>query len=76
MLYEVQTVNSSSNAGRFTYTEPEFAQRVGISVALVRQLRRQGRLSHIRVNKRVLYTDKDIQSFFASHRSSAREEGE
>ena len=69
-------MNSSSDAGRFTYTAPEFAQRVGLSVALVRQLRRQGRLSHIRVNKRVLYTDEDIQAFLTSHRSAAREEGE
>jgi cellulase/cellobiase CelA1 len=65
----------NSAAGRYTYTEPEFARRVGLSVALVRQLRHQGRLSHIKINKRILYTDEDLQALLASHRSSAGKEG-
>ncbi len=64
-----------SPAGRFTYTEQQFAERVGLSIALVRQLRREGRLSHVRVNKRVLYTEEDIKTFLASHRQPVTREG-
>ncbi len=62
----------NSAAGRFTYTEPQFAERVGLSVALVRQLRREGRLSHVRINKRVLYTEEDVRALIASHQQAAK----
>ncbi len=58
---------------RFTLTEPQFANAVGLSVALIRELRRQGRVPHLRVNKRVLYTHQDVQAFLSAHRQMVAE---
>ncbi len=55
-------------ANRYTLTEPEFSEAIGLSIAFVRQLRKQGRLPHIRVGDRVLYTEQDVRSFIESHR--------
>jgi hypothetical protein len=61
----------NSAATRYTLTEPEFANRIGLSVALVRELRRQGRMPHVRVNSRVLYTQADVEMFIDSHRRAS-----
>ncbi len=55
-----------------TITEAEFAAAVGLSVQNVRLLRRDGRLSHIRVNRRVLYTPDDVTAFLRAHRRAVR----
>jgi excisionase family DNA binding protein len=55
-------------ANRYTLTEPEFSEAIGLSIAFVRQLRKQGRLPHIRVGDRVLYTEQDVRGFIESHR--------
>jgi excisionase family DNA binding protein len=58
----------NNSAAKFTLTEKEFAQAVGLSLPLVRQLRSQGRIPHIRVNSRVLYTQADVIAFLEAHR--------
>ncbi len=55
-------------AKKYTLTEPEFSEAVGLSLAFVRQLRKQGRLAHLRVGSRVLYTQGDVHQFLESHR--------
>jgi excisionase family DNA binding protein len=55
-------------ANRYTLTEQEFSEVVGLSLAFVRQLRKQGRLPHVRIGDRVLYTQEDVYSFLESHR--------
>jgi excisionase family DNA binding protein len=58
----------NNSPAKFTLTEKEFAQAVGLSLPLVRQLRSQGRIPHIRVNSRVLYTQADVIAFLEAHR--------
>jgi excisionase family DNA binding protein len=55
-------------ANYYTLTEQEFSEALGLSLTFVRQLRKQGRLPHIRVGDRVLYTEQDVRSFIESHR--------
>jgi hypothetical protein len=62
--------NSTAN---YTLTEQQFADAVGLSIALVRVLRRQGRVPHIRINTRVLYLRADVDRFLESHRQAAAE---
>jgi excisionase family DNA binding protein len=57
-----------NSAAKFTFTEQQFADAVGLSLAFVRQLRKQGRLPHVRVGDRVLYTQQDVHEFLQSHR--------
>ncbi len=57
----------------FTLTEPEFAAIVGLSVAFLRELRRQGRVPHIRINRRVLYLKADAERFLDDHRQAVAE---
>lgn len=64
-----------SAASKFTLTESQFANAVGLSLALVRELRRQGRISHLRVNRRVLYTRQDVEAFISAHRQAVAEVG-
>jgi transcriptional regulator with XRE-family HTH domain len=56
-----------------TFTEKQFADALGLSVELVRQLRRQGRIPHIRVNRRVLYLKTDVPLFLDQHRQAVSE---
>ncbi len=65
----------STEAASYTLTEPQFAAVVGLSVAFLRELRRQGRVSHIRVNRRVLYLKSDAERFLEQHRNAAAEVG-
>ncbi len=65
----------STEAAAYTLTEPQFAAVVGLSVAFLRELRRQGRVSHIRVNRRVLYLKADAERFLEQHRNAAAEVG-
>jgi hypothetical protein len=62
-----------NTAAKFTLTEKQFAEAVGLSLPLVRQLRSQGRIPHIRVNSRVLYTSADVVAFLDAHRRIAAE---
>ncbi len=65
----------STEAASYTVTEPQFAAIVGLSVAFLRELRRQGRVPHIRVNRRVLYLKADADRFLEQHRAAAVEVG-
>ncbi len=58
-----------------TFTEEQFANAVGLSVAFLRELRRQGRVSHIRIGRRVLYLRVDAERFLEQHRNAAAEVG-
>ncbi len=57
----------------YTYTEQEFAVAVGLSIALIRELRRQGCVPHVRINRRVLYLRSDVPKFLESHRQAVAE---
>ncbi len=65
----------STEAASYTLTEPQFAATVGLSVAFLRDLRRQGRVPHIRINRRVLYLKADAERFLEQHRNAAAEVG-
>ncbi len=65
----------SAEAASYTLTETQFAAVVGLSVAFLRELRRQGRVPHIRVNRRVLYLKADAERFLEQHRNAAAEVG-
>ncbi len=62
-----------NSAANYTLTEQQFADAVGLSIALVRTLRRQGRVPHIRINTRVLYLRADVSRFLEQHRQAAAE---
>jgi hypothetical protein len=62
-----------TSAASYTLTEPEFAAIVGLSVAFLRELRRQGRVPHIRINRRVLYLKADAERFLDDHRAAVVE---
>ncbi len=64
-----------TSAASHTVTEPQFAAIVGLSVAFLRELRRQGRVPHIRINRRVLYLKADAERFLEQHRNAAAEVG-
>jgi excisionase family DNA binding protein len=59
----------------FTLTEKELANFLGVSVDLVRVLRRQGKLPFVRVNRRVVYLRADAHAFLSQHRHAAAEVG-
>jgi hypothetical protein len=61
------------SAASYTLTEPQFADAVGVSVAFLRALRRQGRVPHIRINRRVLYLKTDVERFLDDHRQAVVE---
>jgi hypothetical protein len=63
----------STEAASYTLTEPQFAAIVGLSVAFLRELRRQGRVPHIRINRRVLYLKADAERFLDDHRQAVAE---
>jgi hypothetical protein len=62
-----------NSAAKYTLTEQQFADAVGLSIALVRVLRRQGRIPHIRIKTRVLYLRADMERFLEQHRHAAAE---
>ncbi len=64
-----------TSAASYTLTEPEFAAIVGLSVAFLRELRRQGRVPYIRINRRVLYLKTDAERFLEQHRAAVGEVG-
>jgi predicted site-specific integrase-resolvase len=57
----------------FTLTEKQLANFLGISIDLVRQLRRTGRLPFVKINSRVLYLKTDALEFLAQHRQACAE---
>ncbi len=62
-----------NSAASFTITEQQFADALGISIQLVRQLRQQGRLPHVRINRRVLYLKSDVPRVLEQHRQAMSE---
>jgi predicted site-specific integrase-resolvase len=67
------TANLNVPDTAFTITEQQFANALGISIQLLRQLRLQGRVPHVRVNRRVLYLKTDVSRFLEQHRQAAAE---
>ncbi len=65
----------TATAPSFTLSERELAKFLGVSVELVRVLRRQGRLPFVRVNTRVLYLRNDAEAFLEQNRHAAAEAG-
>jgi hypothetical protein len=59
----------------FTLTEKQLARFLGISVDLVRHLRRTGRLPFVKINSRVLYLRTDALEFLSQHRQACAEVG-
>jgi transcriptional regulator with XRE-family HTH domain len=59
-----------TSAASFTITEQQFADALGVSIQLVRQLRRQGRLPHVRINRRILYLKSDVPGVLEQHRQA------
>jgi excisionase family DNA binding protein len=57
----------------FTLTEKELAKFLGISVDLVRHLRRTGRLPFVKINSRILYLRNDAVAFLEQHRQACAE---
>jgi predicted site-specific integrase-resolvase len=57
----------------YTLTEKQLAQFLGISVDLVRHLRRTGRLPFVKINSRVLYLKADALEFLSQHRTACAE---
>ncbi len=64
-----------SLATAFTLTEKQLAQFLGISVDLVRHLRRTGRLPFVKINSRILYLKTDALEFLSQHRQACAEVG-
>jgi excisionase family DNA binding protein len=62
-------------AQSFTLTERELAKYLGVSVDLVRHLRRTGRLPFVRINTRVVYLRDDARAFLEQNRHAAAEVG-
>ncbi len=62
-------------AQTFTLTERELAKFLGVSVDLVRHLRRTGRLPFVKINSRVLYLRSDAHAFLSQHRHAVAEVG-
>jgi predicted site-specific integrase-resolvase len=59
----------------YTLTEKQLAQFLGISIDLVRHLRRTGRLPFVKINSRVLYLKTDALEFLSQHRTACAEAG-
>ncbi len=49
--------------GRGTLNEPETAEYLSIGVEFLRQLRQEGRISHRKIGRRILYAPADIAAF-------------
>jgi predicted site-specific integrase-resolvase len=64
-----------NSAVTYTLTEKQLANFLGISIDLVRHLRRTGRLPFVRINSRVLYLKTDALDFLSQHRQAAAEVG-
>jgi predicted site-specific integrase-resolvase len=58
---------------RFTLTEKQLANFLGISIDLVRHLRRTGRLPFVKINSRILYLRNDAVAFLEQHRQAVVE---
>jgi excisionase family DNA binding protein len=61
----------TATAPSFTLSERELAKFLGVSVELVRVLRRQGRLPFVKVNTRILYLRDDAEAFLEQNRQAA-----
>jgi predicted site-specific integrase-resolvase len=66
---------SDNSTTTFTLTEKQLAQFLGISVDLVRHLRRTGRLPFVRINTRIVYLKTDALEFLSQHRQACAEVG-
>ncbi len=66
---EGPSVAQPDDPSPISFSEAEFCQRVGMSRAYARQLRREGKLKFIRVHAReVRYTPEHERAFLASRR--------
>jgi hypothetical protein len=66
---------SHHSAPTFTLSERELAKFLGVSIDLVRHLRRTGRLPFLRINRRVLYLRNDAVAFLEQNRHDVAEVG-
>lgn len=64
------------NEAPATMTEAEFCERANISRTLAWQLRKQGKLPHVRVGSKILYTPDHLAQFIAAHEQPVRDEKE
>jgi predicted site-specific integrase-resolvase len=63
-----------NSASSFTLTEKQLANFLGISIDLVRHLRRSGRLPFVRINSRIVYLRSDALEFINQHRQAVTDE--
>ncbi len=59
-----------------TMTEAEFCREANISRTFAWQLRSQGKLPHVRIGSKILYTQSHLQRFIAAHEQPTNEERE
>lgn len=62
-----------NSASTFTLSEKQLAKFLGVSVELVRHLRRTGRLPFVKINSRILYLRADAEAFLEQNRRAAAE---
>lgn len=58
---------------RATMTEKEFCLHVRLSRVSVWRLRKAGRLPHVRVSGKVLYTPQNVEEFLRLHQRPVRQ---
>jgi excisionase family DNA binding protein len=63
---EAQTAAVQPKPERYTMTEKEFAEAVGISVTTCWALRKKKKLPHFKVGRRILYSPDHVTQFLAS----------
>jgi excisionase family DNA binding protein len=57
--------NIIQNKNAVLYNEKITAKRLGLGYSTLRLLRQQGKISHVRVGRRVFYRLTDIENFIA-----------
>jgi excisionase family DNA binding protein len=57
--------NVIQNKNAVLYNEKITAKRLGLGYSTLRLLRQQGKISHVRVGRRVFYRLTDIENFIA-----------
>ena len=58
--------------GRGTLNEAETAEYLSIGADFLRQLRQEGRISHRRIGRRIVYAPADVAAFLDACRSDSR----
>lgn len=57
--------NLTQNKGSVLYNEKITAKRLGLGYSTLRLLRQQGKISHVRIGRRVFYRLTDIENFIS-----------